>query len=126
MEDINYWMKHSSFQRRSQFDSLENLRGIIRRPPEARLVASHTLILISNPPSLNCCYKTPHQMLPGLGHTVVVFLKMYLFLTYLFLAALGLCCCTWASSRCGEQGLLFFVVRGLRIVVASLVAEHGL
>ena len=31
----------------------------------------------------------------------------FLFLTiYLFLAALGLCCCTWAFSSCGEQDLL--------------------
>ena len=29
-------------------------------------------------------------------------------------------------SSCGEQGLLFVAVRGLLIVVASLVAEHGL
>ena len=42
------------------------------------------------------------------------------------MAALGLCCCTWAFSSCGEQGLLFIVVRGLLIVVAFLVAEHGL
>ena len=44
----------------------------------------------------------------------------------LFLAALGLCCCVWAFSSCGERGLLFAAVRGLLIVVASLVAEHGL
>ena len=44
---------------------------------------------------------------------------------YLFLAALGLHCCTWAFSSCGEQGLLFVVVRGLLIAVASLAAEHG-
>ena len=44
---------------------------------------------------------------------------------YLFLAALGLHCCTWASSSCRERGLLFVVVRGLLIAVASLVAEHG-
>ena len=31
-----------------------------------------------------------------------------------------------AFSSCGEQGLLFFVVRRLLIVVGSLVAEHGL
>ena len=31
-----------------------------------------------------------------------------------------------ASSSCGEQGLLFVVVRGLFIAAASLVAEHGL
>ena len=34
-----------------------------------------------------------------------VFLKN-LFI-YLFLAALGLCCCAWAFSSCSEQGLLF-------------------
>ena len=45
---------------------------------------------------------------------------------YLFLAALGLHCCEWAFSSCGEQGLLFIVVHGLLIAVASLVAEHGL
>ena len=45
---------------------------------------------------------------------------------YLFLAALGLRCCAWAFSSCSEQGLLFIAVRMLLIVVASLVAEHGL
>ena len=45
---------------------------------------------------------------------------------YLFLAALGLRCCTQAFSSCGEWGLLFVVVCGLLIVVASLVAEHEL
>ena len=45
---------------------------------------------------------------------------------YLFLAALGLRCCVWAFSSCGERGLLFIAVRGLPIVVVSLVAEHGL
>ena len=44
---------------------------------------------------------------------------------YLFLAALGLRYCTWAFSSCGERGL-FVAVRGLLIVVASLVVEHGL
>ena len=42
------------------------------------------------------------------------------------MAVLGLCCCVWAFSSCGERGLLFVVVRGLLIAVASLVAEHGL
>ena len=45
---------------------------------------------------------------------------------YLFLAALGLSCYAWAFSSCCERGLLFVVVRGLLIAVASLVAEHGL
>ena len=50
---------------------------------------------------------------------------IYLFVC-LFLVALGLRCCMWAFSSCGEQGLLFIVARGLLVAVASLVAEHGL
>ena len=42
------------------------------------------------------------------------------------MAELGLCCWVWAFSSCGERGLLFVVVRGLLVAVASLVAEHGL
>ena len=42
------------------------------------------------------------------------------------LAALGLPCCAWAFSSCGERGLLFVVVRRLPIAVASFVAEHVL
>ena len=45
---------------------------------------------------------------------------------YLFLAVLGLRCCVQAFSSCGKQGLLFVAVRGLLIVVASLVVEQGL
>ena len=37
------------------------------------------------------------------------------------MAALGLCCCARAFSSCGERGLIFIVVCGLLIVVASLV-----
>ena len=44
----------------------------------------------------------------------------------LFLAVLGLCCCAQAFSSCSEWGLLFVAVHRLLIVVASLVAEHGL
>ena len=49
-----------------------------------------------------------------------------IFFFFFFLAALGLRCCTRAFSSCGEQGLLFIVVRRLLIAEASLVAEHGL
>ena len=59
------------------------------------------------------------------GVLFIYFLKFYLFLN-LFLAALGLRCCTRAFSSCGEQGLLFVAMGGPLIVVASLVAEHGL
>ena len=41
-------------------------------------------------------------------------------LRWVFIAACGL------FSGCGERGLLFAAVHGLLIVVAPLVAEHGL
>ena len=56
----------------------------------------------------------------------ILFFFFLIYLFYLFLAALGLCYCTWAFSSCGEKGLLFIAVRGLLIAVASLVAEQGL
>ena len=61
----------------------------------------------------------------GLFGYRILFLKINLFI-YLFLAALGLRCCVQAFSSCDERGLLLVAVRGLLIVVASLVAEHGL
>ena len=51
---------------------------------------------------------------------------MEVFLFFVFLAVLGLCCCVRAFSSCGKRGLLIAAVRGLLIAVASLVAEHGL
>ena len=42
------------------------------------------------------------------------------------MAVLGLCCYAQAFSSCSKRGLLFVAVRGLLIVVASLVVEHGL
>ena len=55
---------------------------------------------------------------------VAVFINLYSFI-YLFLAALGLHCCARAFSSCRDRGLLFVVVHGLLIAVASLVTEHG-
>ena len=57
---------------------------------------------------------------------IVGFFFNLFILIYLFLAVLGLRCCVWAFCSCGERGLLFVAVCGLLIVVASLVAEHGL
>ena len=54
-----------------------------------------------------------------------IYLFIYLYLIYLFLAVLGLHCCTWAFSSCSERGLPFIAVHGLLIFVASLVV-HGL
>ena len=56
---------------------------------------------------------------------VCVFKFIYL-IYLLFLALLGLRCCARAFSSCGERGLLFVVVRGLLITVASLIVEHRL
>ena len=55
-----------------------------------------------------------------------IHLTINFFFFNLFLAALGLCCCTRAFSSCGEQGLLFIAVHRLLTAVASLVAEHKL
>ena len=65
-------------------------------------------------------------MSPSLAGGLFVCFFINLFVIYLFLAALGLRCCAWASSSCGEQGLLFVAVRRLLIAVASVVAEHRL
>ena len=76
------------------------------------------------------CY---YKLLSNIGyipcavqHILVAYLFILIYFIYLFLAALGLCCCTRAFSSCGEWGLLFGAVRGLLIGVASLVAEHSL
>ena len=61
-----------------------------------------------------------------MGWVFFCFLKKFIYLYYLFLAVLGLCCCALAFSSCGEWGLLFVAVRGLLIAVASLVVEHRL
>ena len=53
-------------------------------------------------------------------------LFLFVCFIYLFMAALGLCCCVRAFSSCGEQGLLFVAVHGLLIAVASLVVGHRL
>ena len=55
-----------------------------------------------------------------------IYLFIYLFLIYLFLAVLGLHFCARAFSSCGKWGPLFIAVRGPLIIVASLVAEHRL
>ena len=58
------------------------------------------------------------------NHTDVCNLLWFFF--FFFLAALGLHCCAQTFSSCGKWGPFFVAVCGLLIVVASLVAEHGL
>ena len=45
------------------------------------------------------------------------------FFNLFILGCLGLCCCVWAFSSCGERGLFFVVVSRPLIAVASHVAE---
>ena len=61
-----------------------------------------------------------------LGAYLFIYFKKFIYLIYLFLAVLGLRCCTRTFSSCGERGLLFLAEHGLLIAVASLVAEHWL
>ena len=68
----------------------------------------------------------PHGMTQIFSSSFYFFLIYLLIYLFLFLAALGLRCCARAFSSCSEWGLLFVVVRRLLILVASLVAEHGL
>ena len=64
---------------------------------------------------------------PLLHHRLFLFVCLFEFILFiLFLAALGLRCCTRAFSNCDEQGLLFVEVHGLLIAAASLVAAHRL
>ena len=83
------------------------------------------------------CARTKKQFLSiydGLcptGHTVVLDISLparkhgrsFFFFFNLFiylLAVLGLHCCAWAFSSCGEQGLFFVAVHRLLTAVASL------
>ena len=62
----------------------------------------------------------------GGSYNVLFLIYLFIYFIYLFLAVLGLRCCSRAFSSCRDQGLLFIAVRGLLIAVASLVVEHGL
>ena len=55
-----------------------------------------------------------------------VYLLIDSLIYFFILVVSGLRCCARAFSSCGEQGLLFIVVHGLLVAVASLVVEHGL
>ena len=61
-----------------------------------------------------------------LSNKLLLSKKTFLFYVYLLLAALGLRCCTRAFSTCGEQGLLFVVVRRLLVAVASRFRARAL
>ena len=52
--------------------------------------------------------------------------KLFLSFIYLFLASLGLCCCSLAFSSCSERRLLFIVVDRLLIAEASCCRQWAL
>ena len=52
--------------------------------------------------------------------------KIVLFKNSFIFAALGLRCYAQGYSSCGHPVLLFLAILGLRTVVASFAAEHGL
>ena len=53
-------------------------------------------------------------------------LSFFIYIIYLFLAVLGLCCCTGFSPVVASRVYSLVAAHRLLIVVASLVAEHGL
>ena len=59
------------------------------------------------------------------GYNFSFFKNLFILFIFIF-GCVGSCHCVRAFSSCGEQGLLLVAVRGLLIVVASLVAEHRL
>ena len=72
-------------------------------------------------------YAYIHSFLDSFPIEAVIALKFFFFFTefiYFCLCWVFVACGLFSS--CGERGLLFVVVHGLLIVVASFVAERGL
>ena len=77
------------------------------------------------PPALRA-WSLNHWTASEVPSQLFFFFNKFIYFIHIFLAALGPRCWAQAFSSCGERGLLFFVVHGLLIAVASLVAEHRL
>ena len=72
----------------------------------------HVLAIVTNPAAINICVQ---------GFCMDRF--FLILLTYLFLAALGLGCCTQAFPSCGEWGRSLVSAHRLLTAVDSLVAK---
>ena len=95
---------------------------ILPLPSLCLLLGFQSQIGKNYPPCLSCLL-----LLHSIFHPFICYTFWVISLSlFFFLAVLGLRCCARAFSSCGERGLLFVEVCGLLIVVASLVAEHGL
>ena len=102
------------------------LQSRILRPRVINLPQVTELVIVEVSTGIQVLFLGHIQALPSVPSYVHhANFKNYLFII-IILAALDLHCCARAFSSCGEQGLLFAVVCGLLIAVASLVAEHRL
>ena len=63
--------------------------------------------------------------MPFFFRILLLHLFICLFVCLFVFGCIG-CSLLWAFSSCNGRGLLSVAVHGLLIVVASLVAEHGL
>ena len=86
----------------------------------------HFIVVHASPSLVGPCLELPFFFFKWFNFsisslTLVIFLlSFFKFIIYLFLAGLGLRCCARASSSCVSRGLLFIVVHGFLIAVASL------
>ena len=114
----------SLFRGESSFDSLAQIHDSMR---VWDVLTHHCLPVLTPPLSARCWPSgTDHRGKAGL-RLDSSFKHNYLFIYLFIYGCVGVCCCcARAFSSCGERGLLFVAVRGLLVVVASVVAEHGL
>ena len=109
----------------SVFGFLRNLRSVFFNGCTSLYShQQHTLFSTSLPELVILCSLVIAVVTHVRRYLTVCFLKSFLF--DWFLAVLGLCCCTWVFSSCGEQRLLFPAVCRLLIAGASPLVEHSL
>ena len=84
------------------------------------IVQQPVVILVLSQEGVRARPSTPPSWLIPIFFLKFIYLFIYLWLHWVFIAACRL------FSSCGEWGLLFVAVRGLLIAVASLVVDHGL